>query len=269
MNRQDHLRELAARLAEAEEARLAIGPLTDDMTDISVEEAYQVQQINARKRISAGDPLVGHKIGLTAKVMQEYFGVDQPDYGQLFKSMFIEDGSTLDLSELVDPQIEVEPAFVLSKPLQGPGLTVEDVIDATDYVTTCFEVIDSRVRDWKIKLQDTIADNGSSARVVLGLQRFNPSEVDLANLVSTLRLDGKVVAQGNTSAILGHPAAGVAWLANALAGHGMRLEMGHVVLPGTATVSHRIAGFTNAEAEIETLGKVRLTLSGGPTELKQ
>lgn len=257
--------ECAAKLAGAESSRRPIEPLTDTFARLSVTDAYAVQQANVQRRIARGEQIVGHKIGLTAKTMQELFGVSEPDYGHLMNTMVHDARAPLDLSTLIDPQIEVEPAFVLAKRLRGPGVTVADVLDATDYVCVCFEVIDSRIVGWRIKLQDTVADNGSSARVVLGPERQDPSDLDLGNLQTDLELDGRIVQTGNTSAILGHPANGVAWLANSIAGFGLALEPGHVVLPGTCTRSVRIGGHREVVGRIAGLGAVSLRLTGAPS----
>jgi 2-keto-4-pentenoate hydratase len=136
-----------------------------------VPEAYRIQQANVERRLSRGERVVGHKIGLTARTMQELFGVSEPDYGHLLDTMLHDEHVPLDLSALIDPQIEVEPAFVLGSRLQGPNVDVADVLAATEYVCVCFEVIDSRIIDWRVRLQDTVADNGSSARVVLGAHK--------------------------------------------------------------------------------------------------
>jgi 2-keto-4-pentenoate hydratase len=261
----DLIARCAARLAGAESSRRPIEPLTDEFERLSVADAYRVQQANVQRRLVRGEQIVGHKIGLTAKTMQELFGVSEPDYGHLMDTMVHDARAPLDLSTLIDPQIEVEPAFVLRKRLRGPNVAIAQVLDATDYVCVCFEVIDSRIVGWRIKLQDTVADNGSSARVVLGDGRRDPSDLDLGNLQTDLELDGRIVQTGNTSAILGHPASGVAWLANHIAGFGLALEPGHVVLPGTCTRSVRIGGHREAIGRIAGLGEVSLRLTGAPS----
>jgi 2-keto-4-pentenoate hydratase len=139
-----------------------------------------------------------------------------------------------------------------------------DVIAATDYIVICFEVIDSRIIDWRIKLQDTVADNGSSARVVLGANKIKPTALKLDDLETVLELDGSVVATGNTNAILGHPANGVAWLVNYVSRFGVAFEAGHVVLPGTCTRSFRIGGHRRASGRIAGLGEVSLELASVP-----
>lgn len=260
----DVIAQCAAQLSNAESRRHPTEPLTKSYPALSVPDAYRIQQANVQRRIELGERIVGHKIGLTAKAMQELFGVNEPDYGHLLDTMMHEPGTPLDLTELIDPQIEVEPAFVLGKRLQGPDLGISQVLAATDYVCVCFEVIDSRIIDWRIRLQDTVADNGSSARVVLGAKRVAPTSLALDTLDTELELDGVVVETGNTRAILGHPANGIAWLANHVAEFGVSLEPGHIVLPGTCTRSVRIGGHRRAVGRIAGLGEVTLELAGEP-----
>jgi 2-keto-4-pentenoate hydratase len=255
---------LADELYRAERDRRPVDPLTDRHPTLSLADAYRIQQVNIERRLARGERIVGHKIGLTARAMQIKFGVDEPDYGHLLDTMCHDQGRVLDMSELIDPQIEVEPAFVLGADLTGPGITVQDVLDATEYISVCFEIIDSRIIDWRILLQDTVADNGSSARVVLGEERHSPRGLALENMETVLEIDGRVVETGNTGAILDHPANGVAWLANAIAQFGVGLQSGQVVLPGTCTRSFRINGRRKAIGRIAGLGEVGLTLTGSP-----
>ncbi len=261
----DVIAQCAAQLSGAESTRRPTEPLTKAHPSLSVPDAYRIQQANVQGRLARGERVVGHKIGLTAKAMQELFGVNEPDYGHLLDTMLHQAREPLDLGELIDPQIEVEPAFVLGRRLQGPDVSVADVLAATDYVSVCFEVIDSRIIDWRIRLQDTVADNGSSARVVLGSKRVDPTSLALDTLDTELELDGVVVETGNTSAILGHPAKGIAWLANRISEFGITLEPGHIVLPGTCTRSVRIGGHRRVVGRIAGLGEVSLRLTGDPS----
>jgi len=261
----DPLAGLADLLFEAEQRRVPIAPLTDGHPELSLLDAYRIQQLNVERRVSAGEKILGNKIGLTAKAMQEKFGVSEPDFGHLLDTMFVDEHQPLNLNELIDPQIEVEPAFVLRSRLAGPNVTMADVMAATDHVVVCFEVIDSRIIDWRIKLLDTVADNGSSARVVLGGRKLKPTALKLDDLETVLELDGTVVATGNTSAILGHPANGVAWLVNYVSRFGTAFEPGHVVLPGTCIRSFRIGGHRRISGRIAGLGEVSLVLEGSPT----
>jgi 2-keto-4-pentenoate hydratase len=261
----DVIAQCAAHLFAAESSRRPTEPLTQSFPDLTVADAYRIQQANVQRRLARGERVVGHKIGLTAKAMQELFHVNEPDYGHLLDTMLHQEREPLDLTELIDPQIEVEPAFVLGKRLAGPNLGIAEVLAATDSVCVCFEVIDSRIIDWRIRLQDTVADNGSSARVVLGAKRVKPDSLALDTLDTELELDGTVVETGNTSAILGHPARGIAWLANRIAEFGITLEPGHIVLPGTCTRSVRIGAHRHAAGRIAGLGEVSLELSGAPS----
>jgi 2-oxopent-4-enoate hydratase len=254
----------ADRLASAERQRRPMEPLTQLFPDLSLIDAYRIQQMNVSRRLRRGERVVGHKVGLTAKAMQDLFGVREPDYGHLLDTMIHDARRPLDLSELIDPQIEIEPAFVLGRRLTGAKLVVDDVLAATEYVTVCFEVIDSRITDWRIKIQDTVADNGSSARVILGSQKVKPAALALGNLETVLEVDGVAIETGNTGAILGHPANGVAWLANALAQYGVALEAGEIVLPGTCTRSCRIAGHRRVKGRIAGLGEVSIALENAP-----
>jgi 2-oxopent-4-enoate hydratase len=261
----DLISQCAAVLYGAESSRRPIQPLTSKFPQLTVPEAYRIQQANVERRLKRGEHVVGHKIGLTARAMQEMFGVNEPDYGHLLDTMLHDERVPLDLGTLIDPQIEIEPAFVLGSRLQGPAVGVADVLAATEYVCVCFEVIDSRIIDWRVRLQDTVADNGSSARVVLGAFKADPNTLDLDNLETELELDGVVRETGNTSAILGHPANGIAWLANRISEFGLTLEAGHVVLPGTCTRCVRIGGHARVAGRIEGLGEVTLQLVGAPS----
>jgi 2-keto-4-pentenoate hydratase len=256
-------------LSQAESDRHPIEPLTRAYPQLSVPDAYRIQQANVQRRLARGEHIVGHKIGLTAKAMQELFAVNEPDYGHLLNTMMHDARIPLDLGALIDPQIEVEPAFVLGRRLQGPGVSVAQVLAATVYVRVCLEVIDSRIIDWRIRLQDTVADNGSSARVVLGSRMVHPSDLVLDNMDTELELDGAVVETGNTNAILGHPARSIAWLANRISEFGLALEPGHIVLPGTCTRSVRISGHSKIVGRIAGLGEVVLHVTGVPSVAKK
>ena len=262
--RADDLAQVARDLFDAEFERRSIEPPTDAFPDLTLADAYQIQQLNIERRLAAGEKILGHKIGLTGKPMQEKFGVNEPDFGHLLDTMFQDEREPLNLGALIYLHVEVEPAFILGKELAGPGLTIDDVIDATDYILVCFEVIDSRITDWRIKLPDTVADNGSSSRGTLGTTKASPSGLALGDLDTELEVDGEVVESGNTRDILGHPANGIAWLGNKVAEFGIVLEAGHVVLPGTCIRSFRIAGHQQAKGRIAGLGEVTLDIEAAP-----
>ncbi|MPM19199.1 2-hydroxyhexa-2,4-dienoate hydratase [bioreactor metagenome] len=227
---------LAAKLLqEAEEGRYQIPMLTQQFPDMTVRDAYAIQLENVRRRQAAGETLVGMKIGLTSRAMQQLLGVDVPDYGHLFSSMLLLEGQPCSLSQLIQPKVEGELSFCLKKTLKGPGITVADVYNATDYVVPSIEIVDSRIRDWKIKLPDTIADNGSSARFVVG-GRMTPIEnVDMRLTGMTLERNGELISSGTTAEVWGNPAAAVAWLANVLGELGTALEAGSIIMAGAVT----------------------------------
>jgi 2-keto-4-pentenoate hydratase len=252
-------RELAAKaLWEAERTREPIGPLTIDHPGIDVVDAYQIQLINIRRRLAAGRLVRGHKVGLSSKAMQEMMGVDEPDYGHLLDDMFVFEDQEVDTAQLCQPRVEVEVGFILGAALPAPGCNVADVLRATDYVVPALEIIDSRIRDWKITLCDTIADNASSCRVVLGGRATRIDQVDLRTVGATLRRNGTVIATGSSAAVLGNPVTAVAWLANKVHDFGVTLDAGHVILPGSCTRAYDVAPGDNLRADFDTLGGVSI-----------
>ncbi len=252
-------RELAAKaLWEAERTREPIGPLTIDHPGIDVVDAYQIQLINIRRRLAEGRLVRGHKVGLSSKAMQEMMGVDEPDYGHLLDDMFVFEDQEVDTAQLCQPRVEVEVGFILGAALPAPGCNVADVLRATDYVVPALEIIDSRIRDWKITLCDTIADNASSCRVVLGGRATRIDQVDLRTVGATLRRNGTVIATGSSAAVLGNPVTAVAWLANKVHDFGVTLDAGHVILPGSCTRAYDVAPGDNLRADFDTLGGVSI-----------
>lgn len=211
----------------------ALAPLTETHPDITLEQAYQVQLAMIQPRLDAGERVLGKKIGVTSQVVMNMLGVDQPDFGHLLSDMLHADGAAIAIDGLIAPKAEGEIAFVLKESLQGPGVTVADVLRATAYVMPCFEIVDSRIRDWKIRIQDTVADNASAAAFVLGDRGVDPRGVDLACVGMTLEKNGEIVATGAGAAALGHPANAVAWLANTLGRLGIALNKGEVILSGS------------------------------------
>jgi 2-oxopent-4-enoate hydratase len=253
------LAEAARALAAAERDRAAIEPLTATWSDLDTTDAYEIQLINTRRRIAAGETVRGHKVGLTSAAMQQMLGVDQPDYGVLFAAMFTEDGGKVSAADLLAPKAEIEIAFVLREELRGPGVTVGDVLAATGHLRAAIEIVDSRIADWRITLADTVADNASSAGVVLGERRVPVRDVDLERVEGRLRKNGELVERGPGSAVLGHPAAAVAWLANTLGERGVSLEPGHVVLPGACTRAVEVSAGEVVAADFDVLGPVSVT----------
>ena len=223
----------------------------------SVSDAYRVQAEVTRRRIARGARLVGHKVGLTSAAVQAQLGVSEPDFGALLSTMEAPAGSSVALGGLLQPRVEGEIAFVLETALRGPGVTASDVLAATASVCPAIEVIDSRVRDWKIAITDTIADGASSARFALG-PRTSPVGLTLAALTLTLTVNGETVGEGTGAASLGDPALAVAFLANRLAGEAEGLDAGHVVLSGALAPVHTLAPGDHVRVAVEALGEVSL-----------
>lgn len=253
---------LADELFEAERTGVAIDPLSERYPSLSPEDAYAIQASNAARRVQAGQRQRGHKVGLTSAAMQEMLGVKEPDFGTLFDAMFVEDHGAIDVSGLVAPRVESEIAFVMQDDLRGPGLSVSDVLCATAGVTSAIEVIDSRIRDWRITLTDTVADNGSSARVVLGGTLVPVETIDLRVVGGLFSLNGAIVATGAGAAVLGHPARCVAWLANKLAELGQYIAAGDVVMAGSIHKAFDVGPGDVATAEFDRLGAVTVRFTG-------
>jgi 2-keto-4-pentenoate hydratase len=255
-------RATAAELLWGAERDLApIDPLTETFPGIDVVDAYEIQLANIRRKLAAGHRVRGHKVGLSSPVMQQMMGVDEPDYGHLLDSMVLDADAPIPAARYCYPRIEVEIGYVLGSALPGAGCTEADVLAATAYIVPSLELIDSRITDWRIKLADTIADNASSAGVILGAERKTPTElaaagVDLSDIDAVLHEGGEEVARGNTSAVLGNPTACVAWLARKVADFGVKLEAGHLILPGSCTRAIDARPGSNFRAEFAGLGTV-------------
>jgi 2-oxo-hept-3-ene-1,7-dioate hydratase len=202
---------------------------------MTVDDAYAVQGEWRRRAVSTGRRLVGHKIGLTSKVMQAATGIDEPDYGAIFDDMVYETGSVIDHGRFSSVRIEVELAFRLAEPLEGPGVTLADVLTATEYVVPALEILSSRIELAGRTIVDTISDNAAMGAMVVGDTHVRPDDVDLRWVSAMLFRNGDVEESGVAAAVLNHPALGVAWLANKLAQHGDRLEAGELVLAGSFT----------------------------------
>jgi 2-keto-4-pentenoate hydratase len=245
-------------LRSAERSRTPVAPLTETFPEIDTEDAYEIQLINIRRRLEAGARVRGHKVGLSSPVMQQMMGVDEPDYGHLLDDMELRPETPVSVSRYCYPRIEVEVGFVLGADLPGEGCTTEDVLAATECVVPALELIDSRIRDWRISIADTIADNASSAGYLIGEGR-DPRELDLKAIDARLTSDGELLAEGRSDAVLGDPAVSVAWLARTVARFGVPLKKGHVVLPGSCTRAVDVAAGATFTAEFTGLGSVSLS----------
>ncbi len=232
----ERLRAMARLLDEAWETRKPIAPLSRTHGLTSIEDAYEVQRLFHARRLARGERLMGRKIGLTARTVQQQLGVDQPDFGHLWASRHFprEEAVVAVPHELfLQPRIEGELAFLIGRRLAGPGVTLQEVLAATEAVAPAFEIVDSRIANWQITITDTIADNASYGGFILGAWRRDWLQADLPALSMHLLVNGRDRAQGVGAAVLDHPAAAVAWLANTLARFDAALEVGDVVLSGS------------------------------------
>ena len=250
---------LGQALYEALQSGRPLAPLTDAYPDMTVDDAYAVSLafLKARQE-QGGETVVGKKIGVTSKPVQDMLGVFQPDFGFLTDAMFAADGK-VHMENHIAPRAEAEIAFKLKKGLKGPGITAQDVLDATEYVQPCFEIVDSRIKDWKIKIGDTVADNASCGVFVLGEQKVNPKGLDLSALEAVVTKNGKEISRGFGSAVQGAPENAVAWLANTLGEYGIPFKAGEIILSGSLVplepvvagdkMTMTVAGFGSCDVE--------------------
>lgn len=225
---------LSDELHEARETIASIAPLTERFPDISIDDAYQIQLALVERRCREfGQRVVGKKIGVTSKPVMDLFNVKEPDFGLVTSDMMVDAGGEIEIRRLIAPKVEGEIAFILREALDRPDITAQDVLDATEFVLPCLEIVDSRITDWKIRIQDAVADNASSALVVLGDMALPPDQIDLVTCGMSLEINGELKSTGAGAATLGHPAQAVAWLANTLHRYGMSLGRGEVTLSGS------------------------------------
>lgn len=219
-------------LMQAGETRTPVLQLSTTWPEITFEDAYAIQAEVTARRVAAGARVIGHKVGLTSKAMQRSSQIDEPDYGHLLDDMMIADGATVRRADYCIPRVELELAFVLGAALEGPGVGLLDVLRATEYVVPSIEIIDARVQNPR-RIFDTIADNGAAASIVLGGHPVGPHDIDLRWVGGAMYRNTDIEETGVAIGVLGHPAMGIAWLANKLGAHGVGLEPGHIVLSGS------------------------------------
>lgn len=229
------LESIADELVEAERTRATIPRLTSRYPEMTVDDAYAVQNLWRQRGIDAGRRLVGRKIGLTSKAMQSATGITEPDYGVIFDDMVYENGSSIAFDSFSNVRIEVELAFVLGKALEAPNCTIFDVLDATEYVVPALEILSSRIEMEGRTIVDTISDNAAMGGMVMGGNPVRIGDVDLRWVSALLYRNQSIEESGVAAAVLGHPAAGVYWLANKLAQHDAHLEAGEIILAGSFT----------------------------------
>lgn len=252
---------LAAHLAKAWDLRKGVQPLTELNPDLTIDEAYEIQLYTINEQVKKGAKITGKKIGLTSKAMQESFGVNEPDYGHLLDTMEIHENGVIPFEKVLQPRVEAELAFVLKKDLQGPNVSSFDVLNATEAIIPALEIVDSRIKDWKITLRDTVADNASSGLYVLGNTIKRVTDIDLKQIGMNLYKNGKLLNTGVGAAALGDPAKCVAWLANKLAHYGIALKAGEVILSGALSVAMPAEPGDQFTAKFSSLGEVRVSFS--------
>ncbi|VTU22923.1 2-hydroxyhexa-2,4-dienoate hydratase [Variovorax sp. PBS-H4] len=254
--------ELAAELQHAETSRVQVTHFSKRYPDMTIADGYAVARAWVRMKVGAGRIVRGHKIGLTSRAMQQASQITEPDYGTLLDDMFIEQGADIPADRFIAPRVEVELAFVLGRPLRGPHTSICDVLAATDYVVPAIEIIDARIeqldRETRAmrKVFDTIADNAANAGIVVGGRPVRPDALDLRWVSALLYRNGVIEESGVAAAVLNHPAAGVAWLANKLAPWGESLAAGEVVLGGSFTRPVHAAAGDSFHADYGALGSI-------------
>lgn len=247
---------IADELVKAEQTGVPIPLLTARYPDMTVEDSYAIQGIWKQRGLESGRRLVGRKIGLTSKVMQVATGITEPDYGIIFDDMVYETGSVIDSSKYINTRIEVELAFVLNKPLSGPNCTLTQVLDATAYVMPALEILSARTEMQGRTIVDTISDNAAMGAMVIGGRPVKPNDVDLRWISALLYRNETIEESGVAAAVLGHPAAGVHWLANKIHGHGDSLDAGEIILAGSFTRPMWVYKGDTVHADFGPLGSI-------------
>jgi 2-keto-4-pentenoate hydratase len=253
----DLVETIASHLDTAMKTGIPMPPITETYEIKEPTAAYAIQNSWTKIRLDRGEKIIGRKIGLTSKAIQTQLGVDEPDYGNLWESSFYQAQNgkvSIPASDFLQPRIEGEVAFLIGKPIREPGVTPEQILNATEACALGIEIVASRIADWKIKLVDTIADNASYGGFTLGPWDAKMKDMDLGALAMTIHHNGQLAAEGLSSAALGHPARSTAWLANKLLQYGVSLEPGDIVISG---------GITKM-LPVKAGDEFRFTLSGQP-----
>jgi 2-keto-4-pentenoate hydratase len=248
----------ARALYEARRDRTPIAPFTDEDPDLGMADGYAVQQELVDLILADGDTIVGYKVGLTSKPMQQMIGVDSPDFAPILASTVHLDGGTVSMASLIQPKMEAEIIAVMGERLQGPGVLVTDAARAVAGICASVEIVDSRFADWRIKLADTVADLASNGAFAVSSRVVPLSEADPRLVGMTLTRNGELVDSGAGAAALGDPLAVVAWLANVLGERGIALEPGHLVMTGALHAAVPMAAGDVFRADFDRLGPVTL-----------
>lgn len=250
------IEELHTHLQQAWEKGEGVQPLTELAPDLSIDEAYYVQLRTIEENIKNGEKITGKKIGLTSLAMQEMLGVNEPDYGHLTDAMEVPNGGKISFKKVLQPKVEGEIAFILKEDLVGPNVTPLDVVKATEAIVPALEIVDSRVKDWKITLEDTVADNASSGLYLLGNKAKRITDVDMKLLGMALYKNEELQNTGVGAAALGDPVHCVAWLANKLAAYDIHLKAGEVILSGALSAAIEAEPGDSFRAKFAELGEV-------------
>ncbi|RLL45096.1 2-keto-4-pentenoate hydratase [Oceanobacillus piezotolerans] len=253
--------QLASHLASAWSIREGVQPVTELNPNLTIHEAYQIQLATIKQEVNRGHRITGKKIGLTSKAMQDMLGVGEPDYGHLLSNMVIENRGSIPFHKVLQPKVEGEIAFILKEDLKGPNVTSMNVIQATDVVVAALEIVDSRIKDWKITLEDTVADNASSGLYVLGEKPKKLTEIDVKQLGMALYKNDSLQNTGVGAAALGDPVKCVAWLANKLSEFDITLKAGEVILSGALSAAVEAKPGDHFYAKFAELGEVSITFT--------
>ena len=259
---EDKIKQYGDELYDAWRARRPVAPLREREPGITIEDAYHIQQRMLARRLEKGEKVVGKKIGVTSAAVMNLLGVRQPDFGYMLDGMIYNEGEAVPMDSLIQPKAEGEIAFLMKKDLMGPGVGVSDVLAATEGVMTCFEIVDSRIRDWKIKIQDTVSDNASCGVFVLGDRLVDPRKVDLATCGMVLEKNGTLFSTGVGAAVQGSPANAVAWLANTLGELGIPFLAGEIILSGSQSALVPVTDGDELVCTVGGLGSCRVKFSG-------
>jgi 2-oxopent-4-enoate/cis-2-oxohex-4-enoate hydratase len=253
---------LAEELYRALRDRRTVKPLRDRGLVLEIDDAYAISLGILARRLADGEKVVGKKIGVTSKPVQDMLGVHQPDFGFLTDRMWIANGDTVRIADgMIQPRAEAEIALILKSGLKGPGVTPADVLEATESIAACFEIVDSRIENWNIRIVDTVADNASCGVFVLGDARVDPRPLDLAALHVKVRKNGQPLSEGYGSAVQGSPLASVAWLANTLGAYGVSLDAGEVILSGSLVPLETARPGDRFEMDLEGVGSASIAFA--------
>lgn len=259
MSKTHEIERLAEELLDVYSTKQPVAPLRDRFPGMTVEDAYRIQQVQEERFEAAGRKVVGRKIGLTSLAMQRQLGVDSPDFGFITEDMIHHDGDTIPADQFIAPKVEPEFGFLLRKDLTGPGVSLEDAIDAIGSIHAAIEIIDSRIADWNIRLVDTVADNASCGAIAVSADPLPITVDDLVSTACTLRIDGEEAGSGTGADVMSHPAQPLAWLANVLGDNGIVLRAGQWVLPGSFCAAQTVRAGSSATADFGELGALTIS----------